>query len=205
MMGGPSENPELWAFLESLHCGEILSGTITAIERFGVFVALDDGPDHPVFPGVGFITIPELSWRRVEAAFDVVQVGQRVSAEFLQFDTWNLEARLSLRATQPDPFQTFADRTAVGQELNGRVTKLVPFGVFVQVTDGIEGLVHLRELTSTPVESPSDVVQAGDEVTVVVTEIDRERRRLVLSRRRSSSDPPVTPLRSRDGSSRERS
>ncbi|MDX3540153.1 S1 RNA-binding domain-containing protein [Streptomyces sp. MB09-01] len=188
MMGGPTENPELWAFLESLHCGDILSGTVTAIERFGVFVALDDGPDHPVFPGVGFITIPELSWRRIETAFDVVHVGQRVLAEFLQFDTWNLEARLSLRATQPDPFQTFADRTAVGQKLHGWVTKLVPFGVFVQVTDGIEGLVHLRELTSTPVESPSDVVQAGDEVTVVVTEIDRERRRLVLSRRQSSSD-----------------
>lgn len=188
-MGGRSENPELWAFLESLHYGDILSGTVTAIERFGVFAALDDGPDHPVFPGVGFITIPELSWRRIETAFDVVQVGQRVSAEFLQFDTWNLEARLSLRATQPDPFQTFADRTAVGQKLHGRVTKLVAFGVFVQVADGIEGLVHLRELASTPVESPSDVVQA-EEVTVVVTEIDRERRRLVLSRRQSSSDHP---------------
>ncbi|MCX5265880.1 S1 RNA-binding domain-containing protein [Streptomyces sp. NBC_00199] len=189
MMGGRSENPELWAFLESLHYGDILSGTATAIERFGVFVALDDGPDHPVLPGVGFITIPELSWRRIETTFDVVQVGQHVSAEFLQFDTWNLEARLSLRATQPDPFQTFADRTAVGQKLHGRVTKLIPFGVFVQVADGIEGLVHLRELASTPVESPSDVVQAGDEVTVVVTEIDRERRRLVLSRDKA---PPTT-------------
>lgn len=80
------------------------------------------------------------------------------------------------------------DRTAVRQKLHGRFTKLVRFGVFVRVTDGIEGLVHLRELTSTPVESPSDVVQAGDEVTVVVTEIDRERRRLVLSRRPRSSD-----------------
>src|SRR3954453_20724902 len=114
MMGGPSENPELWAFLESLHRGEFLSGTVTAIERFGVFVALDDGPDHPVFPGVGFITVPELSWRRIEAASDVVQGGQRVSCEFLQFDTWNLEARLSLRATQPDPFQAFAGGIAVG-------------------------------------------------------------------------------------------
>ena len=186
-MGGPVENPELRTFLESLHCGEILSGTVTAIERFGVFVALDDGPDHPVFPGVGFITVPELSWQRIEAASDVVQVGQRVSAEFLQFDTWNLEARLSLRATRPDPFQVFADRTAMGRKLHGRVTKLVPFGVFIQVTDGVEGLVLLRELASTPVESPSDVVQVGDEVTGVVTEIDRERRRLVLSRGQSPS------------------
>ncbi|WP_189866142.1 S1 RNA-binding domain-containing protein, partial [Streptomyces poonensis] len=135
-----TENPELWAFLRSRHRGEILSGTITAIERFGVFVALDDGPDHPVFPGVGFITIPELSWRHIEAVSDVVQVGQRVSCEFLQFDTWNGEARLSLKATQADPFQVFADSVAVGQTLRGQVTKLVPFGVFVQVADGIEGL-----------------------------------------------------------------
>ena len=102
-MDGPSESPKLWAFLAALHRGEILSGTVTAIERFGVFVALDAGPDHPTFPGVGFIALPELSWRRFDTAYDVVQVGQRVSCEFLQFDTWNLEARLSLRATQPDP------------------------------------------------------------------------------------------------------
>ncbi|MGW0737681.1 S1 RNA-binding domain-containing protein [Streptomyces sp. NPDC002851] len=182
-MDWQAESPELWAFLGSLQRGEILSGTVAAIERFGVFVALDEGPEHPLFPGVGFITIPELSWRRFEAASDVVQVGQRISGEFLQFDTWNAEARLSLRATQPDPFQTFAECTAVGQELHGHVTKLVPFGVFVQVADGIEGLVHLRDLTSTPVAAPEDVVQAGDDITVIVTQVDREGRRLSLSRR----------------------
>ncbi|WP_349362157.1 S1 RNA-binding domain-containing protein [Streptomyces sp. H27-C3] len=142
-MYGPSENPEMWAFLESLRCGELLAGTVTAIERFGVFVALDDGPGHPESPGVGFITIPELSWRRFDAVSDVVQVGQRVSCEFLQFDTWNAEARLSLRATGPDPFQAFADRIAVGQQVRGQVKALVPFGVFDQVADGVEGFVPL--------------------------------------------------------------
>ncbi|RCV55901.1 S1 RNA-binding domain-containing protein [Marinitenerispora sediminis] len=183
-VGGRSEHPELWAFLESLHQGQLLSGTVAAIERFGVFVALDDGPGHPVFPGVGFVTIPELSWSRIKAASDVVQVGQRVWGRFLQFDTWNLEARLSLRATRPDPFQTFADRVAVGRELPGRVTKLVPFGFFVRVAEGVEGLVPLREPTRTPVVDPSDVVQVGDEITVVVTGIDRARRRLTFSQRR---------------------
>ncbi|MGW2748710.1 S1 RNA-binding domain-containing protein [Streptomyces sp. NPDC001450] len=187
MSTAATENPELWAFLKTLRAGEILSGRIGSIERFGVFVALDDGPDHPVFPGVGFITIPELSWRHFETASDVVQVGQRVRCEFLQFDTTNGEARLSLRATQPDPFQTFAETTTVGQALQGRVTKLVPFGVFVQVTNDIEGLVHLQELTWTPVEAPEAVVQVGDEITIVVTEIDRERRRLSLSRRQAST------------------
>ncbi|MGX7672106.1 S1 RNA-binding domain-containing protein [Plantactinospora sp. DSM 117369] len=184
-MDGPAEYPELWSFLESLHRGELLSGTVAAIERFGVFVALDDGPDHPVFPGVGFISFAELSWRPFRSASEVVQVGQRVSGEFLQFDTWNLEARLSLRATQPDPFQIFADGTVLGRKLHGRVTKLVPIGAFVEVADGIEGLVPIPELAWTPVEAPSDVVQVGDEVTVVVIEVDRARRRLALSRRQA--------------------
>lgn len=184
---GPSENPELWAFLESLRPGEILAGRVAAIERFGVFVALDAGPAHPIFPGVGFITVPELSWRWIEAASDVVAIGQRVACEFLQFDTWNLEARLSLRALQPDPFQEFADRTPVGRLLKGRVTKLIPIGAFVRVADGIEGLVHLRELAWTPVEDPADVVKVGGEITVVATEIDRVRRRLTLSLRQAST------------------
>lgn len=181
-----TEHPELWAFLSSLDCGQILSGTIAAIENFGVFVALDDGHAHPVFPGVGFITMPQLSWRRFEAASDVVHVGQRVSCEFLQFDTWNGEARLSLRATQPDPFQSFADGTAVGQTLHGRVTKLLPFGVIVQVADGIEGLVHRQELALAPSETPEGAFQVGAEVTVVVTDVNRERRRLTLSQRQAS-------------------
>jgi small subunit ribosomal protein S1 len=138
---------------------------------------------------VGFITYPELSWRRFEAASDVVRIGQHVSCEFLQFDTWNGEARLSLRAMRPDPFQAFADGIAVGRTLRGRVTKLVPFGAFVEVADGVEGLVHLGELAWTPVEAPEDVVRAGDEVAVVVTEVDRERRTLALSRRQVSPGP----------------
>ncbi|MGW6059238.1 S1 RNA-binding domain-containing protein [Streptomyces sp. NPDC055189] len=185
---GPDEHPELCAFLESLRRGEILEGTVTAIERFGVFVALDEGPAHPVFPGVGFITIPELSWTGIEAASDVVAVGQRVSCEFLQFDTWNLEARLSLRALRPDPLQAFADRTAAGRHLRGPVTKLIPFGAFVRVAEGIEGLVHLQELAWTPVEKPEDVVEVGDEISVVVIEVDMSRRRITLSRRQAS--PP---------------
>ncbi|WP_371525244.1 S1 RNA-binding domain-containing protein [Streptomyces sp. NBC_01283] len=116
---------------------------------------------------------------------DVVTIGQRVEGEFLQFDTWNLEARLSLCALQPNPFQEFADRTPVGRRLEGLVTKLIPLGAFVRVADGIEGLVHLHELARTPVEHPEDAVRVGDEISVAVTEVDRERRRLALSRRQA--------------------
>ncbi|MFE4394443.1 MULTISPECIES: S1 RNA-binding domain-containing protein [Streptomycetaceae] len=179
-------NPELWAFLKRLAPGQILAGTVASIESFGVFVALDDGPGHPVFPGVGFITIPELSWCHFETASDIVRVGERVSCGFLHFDTTNGEARLSLRATRPDPFQDFADGVAAGRTLRGRVTRLIPFGAFVQVADGVEGLIHLKDLARTPVRTPQEVVGVGDEVLVVVTDIDRGRRRLALSRQ----EPP---------------
>ncbi|QUQ71319.1 S1 RNA-binding domain-containing protein [Kutzneria sp. CA-103260] len=180
----PAENPKLWAFLSRRRPGEVLSGVVAAIERFGVFVALDDGPSHPLFPGVGFITIPELSWGRIDSAADVVQVGQRIACEFLQFDTYNGEAHLSLRALRPDPFQAFAETVAVGQTLRGPVTKLVPFGVFVRVADGMAGLVHSKELTS----PTDDVLRIGDEITVAVTEIDRAQRRLALSQRPARPD-----------------
>lgn len=147
---------------------------VAAIEPFGVFVDLDDGPRHPVHPGVGFITVPELSWCRLDAPSDAVQVGQRVTCEFLQFDTANGEARLSLRATRPDPFRAFARRHRAGDVLDGTVTKVVPFGVFVRVADGVEGL--LRDV-------PGGEVRAGDAVTVVVGEIDAERRRVAFSDR----------------------
>ncbi|MEV7526307.1 S1 RNA-binding domain-containing protein [Streptomyces sp. NPDC091371] len=185
-----TEDPELWAFLRSRHRGEILSGTVAAIERFGVFVSLDDGPAHPVLPGVGFITVPELSWHHVDSVSDVVQVGQHVTCEFLQFDDWNGEARLSLRALRPDPFAAFAEGTRVGRILPVQVTRLVPFGAFVRVADGIEGLVHVRELARTPVETPEEVVRVGDDVTVVITGIDVQRRRLTLSLRQTSPDLP---------------
>ncbi|MDX8146767.1 S1 RNA-binding domain-containing protein [Lentzea sp. BCCO 10_0061] len=162
----PQEHPELDAFLSSLRRGDLLSGTVAAIESFGVFVRLDDGPVHPHFAGVGFVTAPELTWHRVEALSDAVRVGQRVTGEFLQYDTWNMEARLSLKALQPNPHLAIA----AGQEFRGRVTKVVPFGVFVQIADGVEGLVP-----------DPDLAQVGDAVDVVVTEVDRERHRIVLS------------------------
>ncbi|MFC4500589.1 MULTISPECIES: S1 RNA-binding domain-containing protein [Streptomyces] len=163
-------DPGLWGFLDGLRRGEVLAGTVASIESFGVFVALDDGPAHPVFPGVGFITFPELSWRYFEDASDVVRVGQRVSCEFLS----NGEARLSLRATLPDPFRAFAEGTEIGTVLPGRVTKVVPFGFFVLVADGVQGLV--------PQADAGADVEAGDEITVVVTGIEREGRRVTFAR-----------------------
>lgn len=184
-----TENPELWAFLKRLRPGEVLSGVVADIQRFGVFVALDDGPPHPVYPGVGFLTIPELSWRHFDDVSEVVEVGQQVTCSVLCFDTTNGEARLSLRALEPDPFQEFADTAREGQELSGTVTKVVPFGAFVSVAEDVEGLIHLGALATIPTETPDQVVQVGDRVKVTIIDLDRALRRLLLSWKRAESDP----------------
>lgn len=177
-----TEHPELWAFLKARKRGEVLGGTVADIQNFGVFVALDDGPPHPIYPGVGFVTIPELSWRRFDAPTDVVAVGERVRGEFLQFDTWNGEARLSLRALLPEPLQAFTD-AFTGGRIAGRVTKIVPFGLFVEVADGVEGLLHVDELGT---DRPDGFARVGDGVEVVVLDVDRARRRIRLGRGRGA-------------------
>ncbi|MEU1371096.1 S1 RNA-binding domain-containing protein [Streptomyces sp. NPDC005803] len=196
-MDWQSGSPELWAFLESLHRGDILSGTVVAIERFGVFVALDDGPDHPTLPGVGFLGLPELSWRRFDDPRDVVQVGQRVSCEFMGSDTHNAEARLSLKVLEPDPLQAFADRTVVGQEIRGTVEKVAPIGIFVDLGDGIVGLVPSREIDGRPAASPAEDFEVGEQIAVVIAEIELPTRRVFLSRPESSQFAGV--VRQRDG------
>lgn len=183
-----TENPELWAFLKALRPGDRLSGMVVDVRSFGVFVTLDDGPPHPVYPGVGFVTWPDVSWRRIESIADAVSVGERVTGEFLYFDTWQGEARLSLRALTPDPLRAFAERAREGQVFRGPVTKLVPFGAFVEVADGVEGLVHNDDLADEPVSSPEQAVQLGEHIEVTVTEIDLARRRVRLARPSAPQD-----------------
>ncbi|WTW23826.1 S1 RNA-binding domain-containing protein [Streptomyces sp. NBC_00019] len=143
----------------------MVRGVVTRIERFGVFVDLDGSE--------GFITAPELTRRHFDSYDEVVHVGQEVTAEVLAFELIRSQVRISVAALEPDPFGEFA-RTALGRRLSGTVTKVVPFGVFVRVAEGIEGLVHLDELTD-----PA-AVEVGKELVVEVTDINVVRRRVTL-------------------------
>ncbi len=129
----------------------------------------------------GLIHVSELSWKHVEHPSSVVAVGDEVDVEVLDVDLEKERISLSLKATQTDPWQEFADTHEVGQLVFGRITKLVPFGAFVQVGDGIEGLVHISEMAAHHVESPEQVVSPGDELWVKIIEIDTQRRRISLS------------------------
>ncbi|MYW64987.1 S1 RNA-binding domain-containing protein [Streptomyces sp. SID8379] len=172
------EDPELRSYLGQVRPGRRVSGTITSIHPFGVFVRLDGEPPHPVHPAVGFIRIPYLSWTHFDRPEDVVRPGQRVRVEIVVADDHNGEVVVSLRDTQEDPMLRFADR--VGETVTGRITNVVPFGVFVQVTnDGIIGLLHKDDLTADAAEAPD--VTVGDMMTVRVDEVDLPRRRVALS------------------------
>src|SRR5688572_110401 len=160
-------------FLTTLQKGQVRSGTVSSVVSFGAFVDLG-GVD-------GLVHVSELSWKHIDHPSEVVEVGQEVTVEVLDVDMDRERVSLSLKATQEDPWQQFARTHQIGQVVPGKVTKLVPFGSFVRVDEGIEGLVHISELAERHVEIPEQVVQVGDEIFVKVIDIDLERRRISLS------------------------
>jgi small subunit ribosomal protein S1 len=160
-------------FLTTLQKGQVRTGVVSSIVNFGAFVDLG-GVD-------GLVHVSELSWKHIDHPSEVVEVGQEVTVEVLDVDMDRERVSLSLKATQEDPWQQFARTHQIGQVVPGRVTKLVPFGAFVRVDEGIEGLVHISELAERHVEIPEQVVQVGDEIFVKVIDIDLDRRRISLS------------------------
>jgi small subunit ribosomal protein S1 len=160
-------------FLTQLQKGQVRKGVVSSIVNFGAFVDLG-GVD-------GLVHVSELSWKHIDHPSEVVEVGQEVTVEVLDVDMDRERVSLSLKATQEDPWQAFARAHSIGQVVPGRVTKLVPFGAFVRVAEGIEGLVHISELAERHVEIPEQVVNVGDEIYVKVIDVDLERRRISLS------------------------
>src|SRR6202789_589669 len=160
-------------FLSNLKPGERRHGVISSVVNFGAFVDLG-GMD-------GLIHVSELSWKHIDHPSSVVAVGDEIEVEVLDVDLDKERISLSLKATQSDPWQEFADSHAVGQLVYGRITKLVPFGAFVQVGDGIEGLAHSPERAAPHVDLPEQVVTPGEELWVKIIDIDLQRRRISLS------------------------
>jgi len=172
-------------FLEELQKGEVRKGTVSSIVNFGAFVDLG-GVD-------GLVHVSELSWRHVEHPGEVVQVGQEVEVEVLDVDLERERISLSLKKTQEDPWRQFARLHQPGEVIDGQVTKLVPFGAFVRVADGVEGLVHISELADRHVETAEQVVAVGQPVPVKIIEVDSDRRRISLSIKQASPEGVEAP------------
>jgi small subunit ribosomal protein S1 len=175
--------------LDRLQPGLVVEGVISNIVDFGAFVDLN-GID-------GLIHISELSWSHVNHPSEILNIGDTVAVKVLDIDRDRQRISLGLKQTQEDPWQRVVDTYNVNDELAGVVTKVVTFGAFVEILDGVEGLVHISELANHHVENPREVVQPGDEIRVRILEIDSERRRLSLSVKRVEDQ--VLPLRPIEG------
>jgi small subunit ribosomal protein S1 len=162
--------------LDRLQPGMIVEGAISNIVDFGAFVDLD-GID-------GLIHISELSWSHVNHPSEILAIGDVVPVKVLDIDRDRQRISLGLKQTQEDPWQRVIDTYRVGDELEGKVTKVVTFGAFVEIMEGVEGLVHISELAHHHVENPREILEPGQDVRVKILEIDSERRRLSLSVKR---------------------
>jgi small subunit ribosomal protein S1 len=161
------------AFLDELKSGEIRDGVVSSVVNFGAFVDLG-GMD-------GLVHVSELSWQHVSHPSEVVSVGDKVKVKVLEVDLDRERISLSIRQTRDDPWESFSGAHGVGAIVDGKVTKTVPFGAFVSVADGVEGLVHVSEIAMHHVESPELELSVEQAVKVKITEIDAERRRISLS------------------------
>jgi small subunit ribosomal protein S1 len=171
-------------FLLNLKPGERRKGVVSSVVNFGAFVDLG-GMD-------GLVHVSELSWKHVDHPSSVVSVGDEIDVEVLDVDLPKERISLSLKATQTDPWQEFANSHQVGELVYGRITKLVPFGSFVQVGDGIEGLVHISEMAGHHVDLPEQVVTPGEELWVKIIDIDLQRRRISLSIKQAAEGGEVS-------------
>jgi small subunit ribosomal protein S1 len=174
------------AILDRLAPGDVVEGHISNIVDFGAFVDLD-GMD-------GLIHISELSWSHVNHPSEVLEIGQAVKVKVLDIDRDRQRISLGLKQTQTDPWQQVLDSYGESDVVQGRVTKVVTFGAFVEILPGVEGLVHISELAQHHVENPREIVSQGDLVNVKIIEIDAERRRLSLSLKRIEDGEQAQPL-----------
>ncbi len=179
-----SERKEL---LLSLEKGSIRKGCVSSIVNFGVFVDLG-GVD-------GLVHISEISWTHIDHPSEILKIGDEVEVMVLDVDVERERVSLSMKKAQEDPWEKLARMNPPGSIVSGKVTKIVPFGAFVELAPGVEGLVHISEVSWSRVEAPEEVLSIGDEIDVRIIDIDLQRRRISLSKKQVTS-PEEVPVES---------
>lgn len=171
--------PDPWLTVSNRYqIGQRVAGKVTNLTNFGVFVEVEPGLE-------GLIHVSEISWtKRIKHPSEVLKDGEAVEAVVLRLDPGERRLSLGLRQTQPDPWSTLPDRYPPGTRVTGKVTGITEFGVFMEIADGIEGLIHISELAHERVEDPQTVVKKGEEIEAVVINIDPIEQRASLSRKR---------------------
>lgn len=171
--------------MESLSEGQELEGTVQRLTQFGAFVDVG-GVD-------GLVHVSEMAWHHVEKPSDLVQEGQKVNVKVLKVDPANGKISLSMKATQPGPWEQAADKIKTGDILTGEVKRLVDFGAFVEVAPGVEGLVHISQIAHRHIATPSEVLKQGQTVQVKVLDFNPAEKRVSLSIKETEEAPAPAP------------
>ncbi|HQR42928.1 MAG TPA: S1 RNA-binding domain-containing protein, partial [Gemmatales bacterium] len=168
---------------EKYPTGTQVSGVVRNLTNYGAFIEIEEGID-------GLLHVSDISWvRKISHPNEVLQKGQTVNCVVLAVDQERKRVALGMKQLSSDPWETdIPEKYKTNQTVQGKVTKITNFGVFVELEPGLEGLLHVSELTEDKVENPEAVVKVGDTIDVKVLKIDREERKIGLSRKRAGSD-----------------
>jgi small subunit ribosomal protein S1 len=168
--------PDPWATIEERYRpGARVSGRVRNLTDFGAFIELEPGVD-------GLLHISDMSWtRNVGHPSEILKKGQELDTQILNIDRENKRISLGLKQIQPDPWSTVAQRFPMGSRVTGKVVRLTDFGAFVELEPGVDGLLHISQMSNRPIGTPAEVVNVGDELTLLVIRVDPNERRIGLS------------------------
>jgi small subunit ribosomal protein S1 len=175
-LGMKQTEPNPWALIEEKYpVGSKVVGKVKTVTDFGIFIGFEEGVD-------GLVHVSEMSWtKKIRHPSELFKKGQEVEAVVLNIDRKNERFSLGIKQLNPDPWKDVARRYRKGEVVTGNITNVTDFGAFVELEEGIEGLVHVSEISREKVEKPSDVLKVGDKVSAVVLHIDPQERRIGLS------------------------
>jgi small subunit ribosomal protein S1 len=175
-LGMKQVEPDPWSSIEEKYRpGMRVQGKVRNLTDFGAFVELENGVD-------GLLHISDMSWtRNIGHPSEILKKGQDVEAQILSVDRENKRISLGIKQIQPDPWETVARRYPMGSRVTGKVVRLTEFGAFVELEPGVDGLLHISQMSNRPINSPGDLVNVGDELTLLVIRVDPQERRIGLS------------------------
>jgi len=182
-LGYKQLTPDPWTLVRQVYpIGARVTGKVVNLTDYGAFVELEAGVE-------GLIHVSEMSWsKRVKHPSKMLQIGQDIEALILDVDLDNRRISLGLKQTEPDPWSTLTERYAIGSVISGRVRNLTDFGAFIEVEEGIDGLVHVSDISTRRIKHPSEVLKKGDRVEAVILNIDTDNHRLSLGLKQLQPD-----------------
>jgi small subunit ribosomal protein S1 len=175
-LGMKQVEPDPWQTIDERYkVGQRVSGRVRNLTDFGAFIELEPGVD-------GLLHISDMSWTRsVGHPSEVIKKGQDLETQILNIDSENKRISLGLKQVQPDPWATVAQRYPMGSRVTGKVVRLTDFGAFVELEPGVDGLLHISQMANRPISRPDEIVNVGDEITLLVIRVDSNERRIGLS------------------------